>query len=57
VSSTTVSRDYEPENDSPYSDEEYDAVVDVEGLEHLHSKLKTQETFNHRKSGMWTQVI
>jgi hypothetical protein len=33
VSSTTVSRDYEPENDSPYSDEEYDAVVDVEGLE------------------------
>ncbi len=33
VSSTTVSRDYEPENDSPYSDEEYDAVVDVEGHE------------------------
>ncbi len=33
VSSTTVSRDYEPENDSTYSDEEYDAVVDVEGRE------------------------
>jgi hypothetical protein len=33
VSSTTVSGDYGPENDSPYSDEEYDAVVDVDGLE------------------------
>jgi hypothetical protein len=33
ASSTTVSRDYGPENDWPYSDEEYDAVVDVDGLE------------------------
>jgi hypothetical protein len=33
VSSTTASNDYEPEDDQPYSDEEYDAIVDVEGLE------------------------
>ncbi len=33
MSSATVSEDYEPENDSLYSGGEYDAVVDVEGLE------------------------
>jgi hypothetical protein len=33
VSSATVSEDYEPENDWQYSGGEYDAVVDVEGLE------------------------
>ncbi len=33
ASSTTVSEDYGPENNWPYSDEEYDAVVDVNGLE------------------------
>ncbi len=33
MSSTTVSKDYEPEDDPPYSDREYDAIVDVEGLE------------------------
>jgi hypothetical protein len=33
LSSTTVSRDGEQGNDSPYSDEEYDVIIDVEGLE------------------------
>jgi hypothetical protein len=33
VSSTTVSGNNEPENDSPYSDADYDAVLDVDELE------------------------
>jgi hypothetical protein len=33
ASSTTVSEDYGPENDWPYSEEVYDAVVDANGLE------------------------
>jgi hypothetical protein len=33
VSSTTVSKDYEPENEFSYSDEEYNAIVDIDGHE------------------------
>ncbi len=47
VSSTTVSRDYEPENELSYSDEEYHAVADVE--EHEPERHVEDEEDSHKQ--------